>query len=176
MEQAQFRKDGFEALLKRLDTLCNNVLEWGFFEESVYPAEHINSAAAGKPVAQIAEWNEYGNGLAPSRPFFSNSISRCFPREMGIGAQATPKVQRELVKALQGAIQGQDSSAALRGLGTVLATDVKDKIANYGIEGDPRPHNSDRWIAVKGEDRPLHQTGIMEDSVDYKVVKRRVDS
>lgn len=158
----------FEAMLRRLENLCKTELEWGFFEDAVYPTNHPNPAAAGKPVAEIAANNEWGSPLAPARPFFTMHIKEVFP--MIDGGQRPPRVAPQLANIVQNAVSNKGTGAAYRRLGVALQSSLKERIEDYGTgSGDPFPSNSQRWQNVKGFDDPLRQSGKMIESVDYRV-------
>lgn len=158
----------FEAILRRLEAVCKTELEWGFFEDAVYPANHINPAAAGLPVATVALANEYGSHLAPSRPFFRMNIKEVFP--MVDGGNRPPLVAPQLANIVQNAISNKGTGAPYRRLGVALQTSLKERIEDYGTQsGDVRPNNSAKWQAVKGFDDPLRQSGKMIESVDYRL-------
>lgn len=164
----KFDTTKLDAVIARLQALEKKEVEWGFFENSVYPSSHPNPEAAGKPVAQIAAFNEWGSPLAPARPFFTLHIIRVFP--LYNGQKKLPKVSPQLEHIASNTVLGRGTTVAFRTLGKALVQDLKDKIEDYGSDpGDPYPHNSKHWQEVKGFDDPLKQTGTMIDSVEYRV-------
>lgn len=157
----------FDNMLKRLETLCKKEMDWGFFEDAVYPQDHNNKAAAGKQVAQVAFWNENGSLLAPPRPFFTASISRIVAIP---GSNQPWKCAKQVADVITTTMWNGRNRQAIQALGKTLQEDLQDKIVSYGMDaGDENPKNSPRWAAKKGHDQPLVESGIMFDSVEYRM-------
>lgn len=108
-------------------------------------------------LADIAMWNELGTSRAPSRPFLRQTVDT---------------KESEIVAFLQKAVR-----PLLSGSGT--AQSVLQKIGPYSkglvqeqiTDGDYVP-NAPSTIARKGSDKPLIDTGLMRDSVDFVIVEK----
>lgn len=144
----------FSKLLKltaKLKELDGTVLEWGFFEDKRYGAENDNL-----PVAAVALWNEQGDN-GPARPFFSSSVDSNKKEYRGMCKQI-------VILALSGARW----QSALKALGAKAVRDVQESISTWNS-----PMNSPSWTAFKASvgapTKPLEYTGVMRDSVDYRI-------
>ena len=142
------------------------VLRVGFLENARYP-ERTNArflAAVGskaKPtvsppmsVAQAAFWNEYGTTRAPARPFFRTTIAR-----------ESKSWGDKLGKAL--IATDYSGPAALGLLGQSMRDDIENAIAQWSSPG-----NAPLTIRIKGFDKPLVDSGVMQRSVDYEVAAK----
>jgi hypothetical protein len=139
------------------------VLRVGFLEKSTYPAgtaarflKAVGSNATPKAtpvlsVAQAAFWNEYGTTRAPARPFFRTTIAR-----------ESKTWGDKLAKALVAV--NYDGPTALGLLGQSMRDDIENAIAQWSSPG-----NAPLTIKIKGFDKPLVDTGVMQRAVDYEV-------
>ena len=139
------------------------VLRVGFLEASRYAAKTnakflkaVGSKAAPKTqaalsVAQVAFWNEYGTITAPSRPFFRTTI-KAQSKEWGA------KLSAAVVQ------YNYDGKLALAALGQSMRDDIENAIAQWAAPG-----NAPLTIKIKGFDKPLVDTGVMQRAVDYTV-------
>lgn len=146
------------------DKIVNaGVLRVGFLEGARYPEtttkrflEAVGSKAkpkivAGISVAQAAFWNEYGTKRAPARPFFRSTIQK-----------QSPTWGDRLGKAVKA--MNYDGQKALALLGQSMRDDVESSIAQW-----TEPGNAPLTIKIKGFDKPLVDTGVMQRAVDYEV-------
>ena len=120
----------------------------GFLAKSRYPD--------GKPVAMIAMIQDSGapsRGIPP-RPFFRNMIAN---NEAGWA----PIIKQALID------NGYDSEKALRVLGEVMVGQLKQSIQDTN---DPPLKPS--TIKHKGFAKPLIDTGHMQNSIDYEIIKK----
>jgi hypothetical protein len=117
----------------------------GFLEGAHYPD--------GTPVGLVAAVNEYGapsRGIPP-RPFFRNMIadkSADWPEALGKTLQAT----------------GLDQTKALELMGQGVAAQLRQSI----VETDSPPL-AQSTIDRKGSSKPLVDTGVMLNSIDYEI-------
>ena len=121
----------------------------GFLENATYPAK---PKQAQLHVAQVAFWNEFGTVRAPARPFFRGMI-REDQEHWG----------DDLGKHLRDS--DYDSSRALGLLGTEIKDALTNKIATWPADNAPST------IARKGFDKGLIDSGVMQRSTDFEVLK-----
>lgn len=109
-------------------------------------------------ICDIAAWNELGTERGiPSRPFLRNSIERHEDEiNQFLGAMA---------KQLHA---GQNAETLLKGLGVFHRGLIQEEIT----DGEYAP-NAESTIRKKGSDHPLIDTGLMRESVQFQVRKRR---
>lgn len=120
-------------------------------------ASHKDEEGNEVDMVDIAMWNELGTSRAPSRPFLR---------------QTADTKESEIVAFLQKAVR-----PLLSGSGT--AQSVLQKIGPYAkglvqeqiTDGDYVP-NAPSTIARKGSDKPLIDTGLMRESVDFVIVEK----
>jgi hypothetical protein len=142
------------------------VLRVGFLENARYP-ERTNArflAAVGSkatptvqppmPVAQAAFWNEYGTARMPARPFFRTTIAR-ESKDWG------DKLGKAIVAT------DYNGQAALALLGQSMRDDIESAIAQWSSPG-----NAPLTVRIKGFDKPLVDSGVMQRSVDYEVAAK----
>lgn len=121
------------------------VLTVGFFDET-YPD--------GKRIGRIATINEYGvpEHNQPPRPFMRYTVIKNKQKWINILQDILP--------------QNMDVKRSLNILGDVVADDVSQMIKAFAV-----PPNRPSTIARKGFNDPLVETGLMRDSVGWKVGK-----
>lgn len=144
-----------DKLLSNLAKLEKKQVNVGFFDTR-YGEDNDNLY-----VAQVAQWQEEGvpSKNIPPRPMFRTYL---FSKVQG----PTYKILNKML--LKGVCDGNISAAsALESLGDKLKEDLKGIIA----EGVPPP-NTAEWSKKKGGKPPLNYTGVMQDSVDYKITKK----
>ena len=111
---------------------------------------------SGADVAEIAAYNELGSSDTPPRPFMKQSFERH---------------ESELQKACDAAnktlANGGTAESALDKIGVFCKGLVQQEIVDGGFEP-----NAESTIARKGSSRPLIDTGLMRQSVNYVVKKR----
>ncbi len=141
---------GGDKLSKKLSEFAGmlsrgSVVRIGFLEGSTYPD--------GKPVAMIAAIQEWG---APSR----NIPPRPFFRHMIAAKRAEwPKAIADLLKA-----NGYDALRTLQQTGEVVAGQLRRSI--YETNSPPLKPTT---IARKGFSKPLIDTGVLIQSINYEV-------
>jgi hypothetical protein len=136
--------DKLEAALKAIsEKMSGGSLSVGFLEGATYPD--------GESVAQVAFWNEFGTSRAPARPFMRSTIE---------------DKQGEWATRIAGAAvhYDYDSAKVLGLMGETMKEDFQSS-----INGWTNPRNADSTIATKGFDKPLIDTGVMLQAVDYRV-------
>lgn len=132
-----------------------------------YPRRTLKS---GRPsttepadLAEVALYNEYGTKTSPPRPAFRMGLEE--------GVEKNRKLlQAQLKNIARRVLQGRTSEVD-RSL-TVLLTQIgrSAKAATKEIikSGSTEP-NAPATVAKKGFDWPLHETGLLEEHVDYEV-------
>lgn len=137
---------GGDKLAKVLANIADRMegsVKVGFIGGATYPD--------GTPVAQVAFWNEYGTTTAPPRPFFRTMIANESP---GWGVMMS-----------KGAKHFDYSGAeVLKFMGLKISEQLQQSIVGWRDPG-----NSPATIAAKGFDKPLIDTGHMQNSITYAV-------
>lgn len=141
---------GGEKLKAALDKIAQSVtkpaaLQVGFLEGATYPD--------GKSVAMIAAIQNFGapsRGIPP-RPFFSNMVK-----------DKSPEWPEALGKVL--VAKNYDATAALELMGQGIKGQLQESVVDTNS-----PPLSPRTVARKGFDKPLIDTGHMQNSIDYIV-------
>lgn len=121
------------------------VVQVGFLENARYPD--------GTSVAMVAAIQEYGapSRNIPPRPFFRNMIAA--------ESAHWPADVAKLLKA-----HDFDAAAALGDMGQEISAELQLSINEF-----TSPGNAPSTIERKGFDHPLIDTGLMRDSVNYRV-------
>ena len=137
----QFDEDEMLKEIKR--QARKQVLTVGFFDET-YPD--------GKRIGRIATINEYGvpEHNQPPRPFMRYTVIKNRSKWVDILQDMLP--------------ENMDVKRSLEILGDVVSEDVSDMIKAFAD-----PPNRPSTIARKGFNDPLVDTGLMRDSVGWKV-------
>lgn len=164
LEDASYpaQETGASRLLKGIDKL-NSV---GPFQKGqkpnqlrAYRKRQKSSVGPPKPqmtealhVAQAAFWDEFGTATAPARPFFRNMISAESP---------------DWGQALGNYLKSSDYDAA-RSLG-LMGIDITDALKN-SINEWPAD-NAPLTVAIKGFNKGLVHSNLMQRSTDYEVLK-----
>lgn len=119
------------------------VLTVGFFDET-YPD--------GERIGKIATINEYGvpEHNQPPRPFMRYTVAKSKKKWIDILQDILP--------------ENMDVERSLNILGDVVSEDVSQMISAFAI-----PANAPSTIRKKGFNDPLVDTGLMRDSVGWKV-------
>lgn len=117
----------------------------GFMDGATYPD--------GTPVAAVAYWNEYGRPSTgqPPRPFFRRMIAKESPSWAPKMARLAVATDYDGPRVL--ALMGEDISGALK----------------QSINDFQSPALAPSTIAAKGFSKPLIDTSVMVNSVDYEV-------
>jgi len=118
-------------------------LRVGFLEGSTYPD--------GTSVPMIAAFNEFGTGHSPPRPFFRNMIA-AKSKEWG-------PAMAKLLEA-----NNYDATATLNLTGEAIKGQLQQSINDL-----VSPPLAPSTIARKGFDKPLIDTSVMINSVDFEV-------
>ncbi len=122
-------------------------LRLGFLEGATYPN--------GTPVAYIAAINEFGrpDHNQPPRPFFRQMI-----------AAKSPGWGQSMAKVLKAA--GYDVDVSLARMGEGIRGQLQGSIREL-----TQPPLAPATVEAKGFDKPLIDTSVMINSVDYEVTK-----
>lgn len=136
---------------KKLDKLLKNSksqLQAGFFQ-----GQMRKSGNKDIPQAQIAYWNEFGtdDGTIPPRPFMKISVEKNSKRWFNFIKKGLLNNNFEIKKTINQ-------------LGSMVVGDIQKEITDLRT-----PPNAESTIKKKGSSNPLIDTGIMRNSVKYKV-------
>lgn len=147
-------KSAWKRMKKDLLKAAAQEVQVGFFGGSNYGPENDNL-----PVAQVAQWNEEGSATNPTRPFIR--VGFMGPARKGV-------YDKVFLESMQRIAEGQSSfKQEYTKLGPLFVKDMKQVITDWDT-----PRNSDETEAAKGRNDPLVWTGLMRDSVDFKVEQR----
>lgn len=135
-------------LSKELLELNRNTVSVGFQQGSTYPD--------GTEVVDVAAWNEFGTSTIPQRPFMRNTLDN---NEDDIRSFVSQQVQS--------VVNGGTAEDALKQTGIYVKGLMQEEIRN----GSFTP-NAPSTIAKKGSSKPLIDTGLMRQSVNYQVRKK----
>lgn len=114
-------------------------------------------------IAQIASWNEFGNGKRnPERPFIRGWFDSTSGRA-GV---------RQLQRALMAQIVRDPAAFSQRKAAQILGVYAVGGIKKYIADGVP-PANAQSTIERKGSDKPLIDTGQLRSSITYRLKKAR---
>lgn len=149
----------WEKIKKRLLTSSQNQLDVGFFQEDQYGSENNNLQ-----VAAVAAWNEFGdsrwNVNIPPRPFMRNGLG---------GYMDSVEFKKILAGELKLMFNGKRRPNAIYdSMGRLLTNKLQEIILEWSS-----PPNAPSTIESKGFNDPLIDTGLMHDSVKYKIRKSR---
>jgi hypothetical protein len=137
--------DKLESALKDLAARVAKpaTLRVGFLEGATYPD--------GTSVPMVAAFNEFGTSKAPPRPFFRNMISA---------------KSKEWPAALAGLLEthNYDANVALNLAGEAIKGQLQQSIRDL-----VSPPLAESTIKRKCFDKPLIDTSVMINSVDYEV-------
>ena len=103
------------------------------------------------PIATVAFWNNFGTSRAKARPFFSNMIAEKSPgwgRKLGNVAKATDYNTKLTLERMGEGIQGQ----------------LKKYIEDWPADNAPLT------VEIKGFNKGLIDSQLMQNSTDYQVV------
>lgn len=122
------------------------VVRVGFFEGSKYDDDTY--------VAQVARWNEYGTSSAPSRPFMRPAV---FEKKQ----ELTAFLRSEYKKAFK---DKKNTMEVLKKFGEKVVLEIQTQI----LTGNYVPNAPATIKAKGGRSKPLYDTGLMLNSVNYK--------
>lgn len=131
-------------------------LHVGILSGATYQGEG-DAGQAGKKVAEVAYWNEYGTQKIPARPFFRNTIE---------------EKKEEWVQAVASEVKrGQSIENALTAAGDNITADIADTI-KQGIE----PALSETTLANRKKKGHTSTTPLMDSmtlikTIEYEVIK-----
>ena len=137
-----------ETFRRALQDLAKLEVRVGFQEGAAYPN--------GTPVINVALWNELGTVNMPPRPFIRHTADN-----------NEAKIQAKMQSAVNKLADGASVETVLNELGVFTKGLMQKEIKN----GEFEP-NKPSTIAKKGSDKPLIDSGLLRQSVNY-VVKRR---
>lgn len=106
--------------------------------------------AIALPVATIAARNEFGGGSTPARPFMRNTIAKESPQ--------WGKVMASLAVA-----SGFKGAIVLKQMGELIRDQFVKAIVDWPADNAPLT------VAIKGFNKGLIDSGVMQRSVDYEV-------
>lgn len=154
MARVEVKVTGGAGLAKHLSGLAaklgrGGVVRVGFLEGATYPAA---AAKPGLNVAQVAFWNEFGTARTMPRPFFRGMIRA-----------DSPRWGRELAKIAQATHFDTERTLELMG------QRIKDQLTKAIV--DWPADNAPSTVARKGFNKGLIDTGVMQRSVDFEVVR-----
>lgn len=115
-----------------------------------------NTYDEGADVAEIAAYNELGSSDTPARPFMKQS----FENHEDTLKAACDQANKTLAS-------GGTAEQALNKIGVICKGLVQQEIVDGGFEP-----NAESTVKKKGSDKPLIDTGLMRQSVNY-VIKSR---
>ena len=110
----------------------------------------------GTSVAAVAAFNEYGTSTIPPRPFMKQSFEK-----------NRSELETMCTEALRTVNEGGSADAGLEKIGLFMKESIRKEIDT----GSFTP-NAESTVKAKGSSKPLIDTGLMRDSVDYEVTNR----
>jgi len=137
--------DKLQQALSDIADKMSGAAKAGFLENATYPD--------GTPVAAVAFWNEFGTTTIPPRPFFRTVIAE----KSGEWADRLGKTAVHFE---------YDADKVLNLMGQTIVEDIQQSIVGW-----TDPENAASTVAKKGFNKPLIDTGTMQNSVDYEVEK-----
>lgn len=143
---------GGSKFLKELNRLASLRVKVGFRGGS-------NTEADGADVCQVAVWNEFGTSEIPSRPFMRQSTDN-----------HKSQISDFMSNQKQEILNGADAENILKELGIFQKGIIQEEI----VEGTFTP-NAPSTVKKKGSSRPLIDTGLMRQSVQYLITKKGGD-
>ena len=137
--------------------------KFAFLNNKEIKAGVLSSAGTeknGKPIAQVAAWNEYGTKASASRPW--DVPARPF---LSMTTDEKKGWQTKTTQCVDNIVSGAEVMAELNAVGETMKKDIKNIIGQSGKFVPLAPST----IAKKGHSIPLMDTGSMYDSIDYEV-------
>ena len=131
-------------------------VEAGIFNNAGYYIE------SREHVAQVAAWNEYGTPRNPERPAFRSSFFT--NRE---------KYLKQLKKIARKGLKGEKANRKwFNKLGAEAKNDIQASIARGGWKPNAKSTQLQKGGGKQLINNPLIDTGLLLESVDYKVTKK----
>jgi len=115
--------------------------------------EDAGTEPDGTTVAQVADWNEFGTGNIPARPFIGGFVE-----------ENEAQIEEDLRKCGEEYTRGRDGKLMLTRFGLRYVGLIQQRISS-GIA----PPNSPVTVARKGSATPLIDTGQLRSSIRSKV-------
>lgn len=144
---------GWLRITRELMRLDHRSVGIGIFEDD---GEQRYPGAAATTVAEVAAFTEYGTARQPPRPFLT----------VGIAAADPAKLQREVIQDI---FNGKTVDQALATAGKKATKIVRESL------GMNVPDIAPSTAAAKGHNRPLVDSGLLRDSISFKIVNPRED-
>ena len=110
----------------------------------------------GTDICDVAAWNELGTVNSPSRPFLRKSVD-----------ENESKINSFLKGQKSAMLKGASAEQILKEIGIFQKDLIQEKIT----EGSYEP-NAPSTIKKKGSSKPLIDTGLMRQSVNYVIQKK----
>ena len=132
----------FEKILKELAKLEVAV---GYQDGTAYPD--------GTSVVDVALWNELGTVRSPSRPFLRKSVDG-----------HKDEISRFMKRAVKEITEGKSVEEVLKKIGVFQQKIIRKEISSGNFEP-----NSPETVRRKGSDKPLIDTGLMRQFVNYVI-------
>lgn len=135
-------------------------LEFGV-NNSKYPRKDIT-------VGEVAIINEYGTEDIPPRPAFKKGLDDSVKSNKKLIDAALKNFVNHMLTGRKDSIK-RNLTQALTQIGRSAKKNTKDIIK----AGSMSPGNAQSTIDRKGFDHPLWETGLLHDSVDYKISEEK---
>jgi len=135
--------DKLEKVLAEIGRNMSGSVKVGFMSGATYPD--------GTPVPQVAFWNEFGTSRIPPRPFFRTMIANESPGWSVLIGRAAKEYD-------------YNAGTVLKFMGDKISEQLQQSIVGW-----QDPQNSPVTVALKGFNKPLVDTGQMQNSIDYEV-------
>jgi hypothetical protein len=123
-----------------------------------YPTKDIT-------VGEVAIINEYGTEDIPPRPAFTMGLEKSIKKHKKLIDASLKNITNHLLTGRTASIERQFTQAFTQ-IGKTAKKETKEIIK----QGTTTP-NAESTIKRKGFDHPLWETGLLYESVDYKVGK-----
>lgn len=147
-----FDMSGLNNVIKAAQQAHTKHIRFGWLNGKRYPATHKNK---GLPIAQVAQWQEYGTHNIPSRPYASVSIYKT-------AFESLDDIKAYFISVCNGSYNVTPlNSIAARGKKT-----FSDTVMNQGEKS-----LSPTTIRIKGHNFQLDHTGYLLQNFDAKVYK-----
>lgn len=143
---------GLNNVIKAAQKAHTKHIRFGWLSGKRYPATHKNK---GLPIAQVAQWQEYGTHLIPSRPYASISIYKTV-------FESTEDIKNYFLAVCEGTYNPNYlNNITARGKKT-----FSDTVMNQGEKS-----LSPTTIRIKGHNFQLDHTGYLLNDFDAKIYK-----
>lgn len=152
-------KSGWNNLKKELLKGSNQEVQVGIVEPTFYGSDNDNLS-----VAQVWQWQEEGVPAQniPTRPAIR--VGFMAPIKKG-------QYDSLFVESMQRIAEGKSTfKQEYSRIGVMAKADLKEAVEKWDT-----PRNSPYTVDLKGFDNPLIDSGLLYDSIDFKVAKRGSD-